>query len=38
MGGGLLDVPPMMMPPPHAMRQDPRSVRRLAFIAFEFFF
>ncbi|CAK9208111.1 unnamed protein product [Sphagnum troendelagicum] len=27
MGGGLLDVPPMMMPPPHAMRHDPRSVR-----------
>lgn len=28
MGGGLLDVPPMMMPP-HGMRRDPRGVRRL---------
>lgn len=28
MGGGLLDVPAMMMPPPHNMRQDPRGVRR----------
>ncbi|CAM6034641.1 unnamed protein product [Sphagnum compactum] len=27
MGGGLLDVPHMMMPPPHAMHRDPRSVR-----------
>jgi hypothetical protein len=26
MGGGLLDVPPMMMPP-HGMRRDPRGVR-----------
>ncbi|CAM6030890.1 unnamed protein product [Sphagnum balticum] len=27
MGGGVLDVPHMMMPPPHAMHSDPRSVR-----------
>ncbi|CAK9262239.1 unnamed protein product [Sphagnum jensenii] len=27
MGGGVLDVPHMMMPPPHAMHRDPRSVR-----------
>ncbi|CAK9864738.1 unnamed protein product [Sphagnum jensenii] len=27
MGGSVLDVPHMMMPPPHAMHRDPRSVR-----------
>ncbi|CAK9204840.1 unnamed protein product [Sphagnum troendelagicum] len=27
MGGGVLDVPHMMMPPPHPMHRDPRSVR-----------
>jgi len=27
MVGGVLDVPHMMMPPPHALHRDPRSVR-----------
>ncbi len=36
MGGGVLDVPHMMMPPSHAMHRDPRSVRRLASLLLTF--
>ncbi len=36
MGGGFLDVPCMMMPPPHTMHHDPCSVRRIASMLLTF--